>query len=545
VLGGFAACARPTPPKSPAPEGAGSGRGEDGLTGQRWVKLCDPMLSLLDRYGDQIAGVLSCWDRVVIQGTLPGLCFAEGMTKYLSAHDIRIFDYPRWAEPLRDQIRDNAERLAQQHGIAIEFVRKATFRKEERIKQVLAERGEHPGLVHILSAMEACSSYKPWHDKNTHRTFLKPDTGKCLHYYFYFIDEELGLTYVRVPTWAPFRLQVYFNGHNWLARKLAEAGIDYQLLDNAFVHIADLDAAQKLVEQLTAIKLHRALDRFAQRYCPVIRRLGVDYHWTLMQLEYATDIVFKKQRDLAPIYETLTRTAIHTVKPEHVATFLGRKLTGNYQDEMGNDFSTRIEGTRIRHHMGPASIKMYDKFGLVLRIETTANDVSFFKHHRKVEQRDGTASFKLAPVKKTIYSLADMRELMAAANRRYLDFLSALDDPSDGEHKLLKVCSTSIEQGRSYKGFNFFSADDAAVFHSLLRGEHYISGLRHADLREHLPDRSPSQISRLLKRLRVHGLLKRVGRTYKYYLTRLGLRVSVAGLAIKQLFLRPALADEP
>lgn len=195
------------------------------------------------------------------------------------------------------------------------------------------------------------------------------------------------------------------------------------------------------------------------------------------------------------------------------------------------------------HQMGPASIKMYDKFGLVLRIETTANDVSFFKHHRKVEQRDGSTVYKLAPSKKSIYSLADVRDLLAAANRRYLDFLSALDDPSDGERKLHKVSETVIEQGRTYKGFNFFSADDELVFEALMRGQHYISGLCHADLHEQLPDRSPSQISRLLKRLRVHGLLKRVGRTYKYYLTRLGLRVSVAGLALKRLVLMPALAE--
>ena len=127
-----------------------------------------------------------------------------------------------------------------------------------------------------------------------------------------------------------------------------------------------------------------------------MRQLAVGYHWSLMQGEYATDIVFRRQRDLAPVYEAITRTAVHAVKAEHVATFLGRKLNGNYKDELGNDFSTRIEGTRIRHHMGPASIKMYDKFGSVLRIETTANNVSFFKHHRKVEQRDGTAVYKLA-----------------------------------------------------------------------------------------------------------------------------------------------------
>src|SRR6202035_1066248 len=88
------------------------------------------------------------------------------------------------------------------------------------VAKVLAARGDHPGLVHIISAMEACNSYKPWHDKQTHRTFLRPDTGKCLHYYFYFIDAELGLIYLRVPTWCPFRLQFYCNGHSWLARQL-------------------------------------------------------------------------------------------------------------------------------------------------------------------------------------------------------------------------------------------------------------------------------------------------------------------------------------
>ena len=174
------------------------------------------------------------------------------------------------------------------------------------------------------------------------------------------IDEQLGLCYLRVPTWCPFRLQFYFNGHNWLARQLHKAGIGYQLLDNAFVRIDDFEAAQPIADGLSIRALHHALDQFARRYCPVVREFSVGYHWSLMQVEYATDIVFRRQCDLAPVYEAITRTAVHTVKAEHVATFLGRKLTGNYRDEIGNDFSTRIEGTRIRHHMGPASIKMYD-----------------------------------------------------------------------------------------------------------------------------------------------------------------------------------------
>src|SRR5437763_2456744 len=155
---------------------------------------------LTERYAPQIAGMLSCWDRILLFGTLPKICYAEGMTSYLYERKIRIFDYPRFAEPFRNALRENAERLAADHGIEIEFLRKRNVRKEDRVKAVLAKRGEHPGLVCILSAMEPCSTYKPWHNKNTGKTYLLPDDGKCLHYYFYFIDQELGLGYVRVPT---------------------------------------------------------------------------------------------------------------------------------------------------------------------------------------------------------------------------------------------------------------------------------------------------------------------------------------------------------
>ena len=124
--------------------------------------------------------------------------------------------------------------------------------------------------------------------------------------------------------------------------------------------------------------VHTILDSFANQYCPVIKKFNLRYHWSIMQVEYATDIVFRRQTDLKALYENLTRTAIHTVKPDNVASFLGRKLHGNYQDQMGNNFNTRIEGTRIRHSMGPVAIKMYDKFAFWLRIESTVNNVSFF-----------------------------------------------------------------------------------------------------------------------------------------------------------------------
>jgi len=68
-------------------------------------------------------------------------------------------------------------------------------------------------------------------------------------------------------------------------------------------------------------------------------------------------------------------TAIHTVKPENIATFLGLKLDPRYQGEIGNNCNVRIEGSRIKHTMGSVSIKMYDKFSKILRIETTASEL--------------------------------------------------------------------------------------------------------------------------------------------------------------------------
>ena len=500
------------------------------------------MTTFIDRHADKIRGVLSCFDRVVLTGTLPDLCHADAMARFLGARQIRLFDYPQWAAPFRDRLRTHAEQLARDHGLTIEFIRRLkAFRKEERIKAIVAQRGDAPGLVHIFSAMESCPSYKPWHDKATGKTVLKPTDGKCLHYYFYFIDNDLGLCYLRVPTWAPFRLQFYCNGHQVLARQLQRKGIAYTLLDNAFLDLADWSRAQALADAWDVHRLHRQLDRLAATYCPVLGDFPAGVHWSVMQTEYATDVVFLRQADFQPLYAALTQTAIHAVQPNQVATFLGRKLTGRYQDELGNDFSTRIQGTRIKHHMGPAALKLYDKFGLIARIECTVTDVTFFQHHRTVEHRDGTREFKLAPVRKSIYSLPVLRELLGAATHRYLDFLGAIEDPRPGLRAVEKIALPVHAGERSYRGFNLFHGPDLDLFRTILRGEFTISGFQARQLRAHLGSLSGAQLSRLLKRLRTHGLIKKIGKRYKYYLTMLGRTVATAALKLRELVVIPLL----
>jgi hypothetical protein len=505
------------------------------------------MSSLVERYAQRILGQLSCLDRVVIMGTLPGVCYAEGMTAILYRRGVRIFDYAQFAKPLAEQVRANAERLAADAGVEIEYVKKHnSFRKEDRVQQILRKRGGRPGLVHVFSALEPCTSYQPWHDKRTHRTYLKPDSGKCLHYYFYFIDPTLGLCYLRVPTWCPFRLQFYFNGHNWLKRQLDKRGIACELIDNVIVACDDWTKAQSIADGLEVRMLHRLLDRYAKLYCPAAASFEADYHWSIMQAEYAHDIVFKTREDLAPLYESITRTAIHAVKVDQLATFLSRKITNNYQGEAGGSFHTRIEGTCIKHHMGrAAAIKMYDKLGHVLRVETTVNDVSFFKHHRKVEHRDGTSSFKLADLPKGIYSLPVLIELMCASNRRYLALVAELPDDGPGLRAVQKLAEKTRdrEQDRPVRGFNLLQQQDHELFCAIARGQFAISGMTNRRLRKVLKDKTGPQLSRLLRALRIHGLIKKIGRTYKYYLTQLGRRTTAAALKLRNMLIVPALAQ--
>lgn len=142
----------------------------------------------------------------------------------------------------------------------------------------------------------------------------------------------LGLCFLSVPTWCPFRAQFYFNGHNWLASKLRDAGISFELQDNAFAAVGDWQKAQELSDELRVTEIHALMDAAVARYVPDLALLG-RYHWSISQAEYSTDIVFRSADDLAPLYDHLLRTAIHVVKFSDIATFLGRSpdQPGNHQ----------------------------------------------------------------------------------------------------------------------------------------------------------------------------------------------------------------------
>jgi hypothetical protein len=495
---------------------------------------------ILERYQQEIEGVLGCFDRVVVAGTLKEVAHPAAMEAILYGAKIRFFELGKYCEPIREQLRDNALRLAKEAGVEFEYLSSGKgVNKEQLVAKVLAKRGMAPGLVHVLALPEACTCYKPYREKGSAKVGLRLAGGKCTTYYFYLIDAQLGLLYVRVPSWLPCRLQIYFNAHHWLAARLQEASIDFQMADNAFKRISNWELAQQLASDFSVKGLEEKLHHLARRFCPMVERFAQGYHWSLMQVEYALDIVFRKRELLSPLYEEISRQALLAVRVSDMARFWGKRLSP--EAEAQSDFKTFREGTRIKHRLGLQWIKIYDK-GRVLRIEATSNDITFFRHHREVVARDGHREYKQAALKKTIYSLPLVMEFLGAACRRYLHFVAALEDHTPGRHDIDQISRTVRDKKqRTWRGFNLFLKEDQRLLLAILRGEFTLHGLSNRRLGALLPTKSSSQIGRLLRRLRVHRLIRRVPRTYRYYLTRLGQRLLITARKLFEHVILPNL----
>ena len=266
-----------------------------------------------------------------------------------------------------------------------------------------------------------------------------------------------------------------------------------------------------------------------------MKRFANGYHWCLTQVEYAHDLVFKDPAKVDQLFEELARQALLVIKAEDVARFLGKRLPLNHDTQVNSHLGRRYAGLRLKHSLGPAGVKLYNKPGGILRMEETTYDVSFFRHYRQVVHQDGTKTEGLAAMKKSIYSLHDLAELMQAGVKRYSQWLASLVEHSAGRSQVIKLGRAEHDaQGRSYRGFNPFLEEDAQVLETVLRGEYALGGLTARGLQKVLPGWSRGRIGRLFKRLRLHGLLKKIGHTYTYYVTKLGQRVLMAVLHLKE-----------
>jgi hypothetical protein len=335
---------------------------------------------------------------------------------------------------------------------------------------------------------------------------------------------------VRIQTWFPFTVQVCLNGHEWLARKMDRYGIGYQKLDNAFLCIEDCKRAQRFADGFVRKNWPRVLSVLARKVNPLLEDLlkGFSYYWVTEQAEFATDVIFKDRASLKVLYQQLLKHATVCFSAEDVLSFLGKKLHGNFTGEVHTHYKKRWPGARVKHRIGHNGIKMYDKHGIVLRIETVINRPYAFKVRRR-GKRDGKQVIGWFPMAKGVANLYRYAEVCVAANRRYLDALACVADPSQAQESLRNLAGPLRKDGRSYRGFNPALEEHSRLFAAIMRGEHAIMGFRNADIcrqlfkpakDQHQKRRQSARVSRLFKRLHVRGLIAKIPRSRRWRLTR-------------------------
>jgi len=335
-------------------------------------------------------GVLSGWDRVFIHGTQRALANVAGMMSYLSYVGVLLKDFGVFVEETSERIKQASEEAAQRLNRPVIFLKTCHVSKEELAQKIALQDGISEGLICILRCVEPGISYRIYSNRQQKKLTLKREPRQCLHYYHYWMDPDFGLMHARLQTWFPFDIQVCFNGRSWLARQMDKKSLGYEKRENCFAWLENVPATQKLMDRLLKLNWPRFLGGIASQIIPLQKQIlqgyRTDYYWSIYESEWATDIMFRSMRALDQIYPSLIRGAISAFSTRNVMRFLGKKPQGPYRTgEVISSYLRRPEGIRVKHSINRNSVKLYNKQGSVLRVETTINDPYEFKAFRPKE----------------------------------------------------------------------------------------------------------------------------------------------------------------
>jgi|HubBroStandDraft_6_1064221.scaffolds.fasta_scaffold194152_1 hypothetical protein len=508
--------------------------------------------TFIQRFEQKILGVLHGFDRIRFRGTRRFLANIKGMLGYLWQRQVLLKDFKAFAGRITAQVRQAAEEVATSQGRPVEYVQDSAMRKDDWARDVARRDGIRTGLIGVLKSVEGCWSYEVGPNRAQKKLELRGKPSKCLHYYHYFQDADVGLVYVRLQTWFPFTVHVGMNGREWLARHMDRVGLRYQRRENCFVWIEDWAAAQRLLDEQLRTDWPGLLQRLLEQANPalaIVDAQATPHYWSLEEGEWASDLAFASSAALAELAPRLFRHAWLNFDSGDVMRFLGNKRVsaqgphGSFQGEVVTDLKRRPEGQRVKHRLKRNWIKMYDKEGSVLRVETVINDPKDMKVYRAKEgDEQGEKSWRR--LRKGVADIHRRAEISQAANERYVEALATVDESQSLAELAQAVCEPVAWQGRRARGLNPLAREDAQLLAAVNRGEFAINGFRNRDLRGLLFTKSPvgdaerrrqsAAITRKLRLLRAHGLIHKVPKTHRYQLSPHGREIINALLTARQ-----------
>jgi len=495
------------------------------------------------RFRDRVIGALSGFDRVLFRGQPRHLSYPDGLAAFLWRRGVLLKDFGAYVRVVTDLLRERMVGLAQKLGRPVHYLESSRDDKEDLARGILRARPTEEGLICLLSCVEPCMTYQLYRNRETKHLELRRRSGKCLHYYTYLQHRTFGVMHVRLQTWFPFTAQVCINGREWLARDLEDRGIDFQRFHNSVYAADDLAKAQGLLDRQLRLDwptmLDRVLGQWSPGLCHILDQNRPFYYWCAHQTEWASDVLFQDRAALQDIYPALVRHAVNGFSSRDVLRFLGRKPHHAFAGEVTTDLKHRAEGIRIKHWVGDNSLKMYDKHS-ALRIESTINDP---RQLRAPRPNASTGALKVQPIRKTVADLGRMSEVCQRANDRYMDALADLEENTPVKDLTDPLSRHTTFHGRRVRALRFSDKADIDLLTAVNRGDFILTGFRNHDIATILfPKLSGSaedtrkrsaKVSRLLRILRAHGVIRKLPHSRRYHVTNNGRTLIAAVLAAR------------
>ncbi len=505
------------------------------------------MDTLLHRFGSLVKGVITGFDRIVFKGQIRPLLYAAGMQAFLSTHGVLNKNYKNWVTERSKQIVEYANQYSRDvFGCDVGYISSCYERKETLAHEQQRKLGIENGLVGIWSCVESCKTFKSTYDAVLGYPQLRNYSSKCKHLYFYYDHFDYGFMSIRLQTWAPYDIQIALNGREWLRRQLDKKGCGYILNGNKFLHIDDYELAQQLLDTQEDTKWEEILNGFIPDVFPSMSQTlfgdSLDYYWTAWQSERAKDYIFEDPQSLDPHVNNLLRHAFLTGTSDRVLRYMGRPVNAKGQPhalsnpELLSRTNLWYNGMRIRHWVDKNSIKLYNEQN-VLRVEMTMNAPEKYRIYRHTEGQSKSAPKRLLPMRKGVADIKVRAKVSDERIKCFTEHISTFEGKAPVSELISSVLQPFTSKGKRVRSLDITGKDrelllaisDPVVDVGFITNKQLQQKLRCLPCAKGMNQKQlSSKISRQLRLLRDHGLIKKVPNQHKYSLTKKGREITTA-----------------
>lgn len=352
-------------------------------------------------------------------------------------------------------------------------------------------------------------------------------------YYFYVLDPDFGVGFIKICTYFPYPAKVWVNGHEWAKRQADHAGITYTALANGFASCADPDALAAICDRFRPGDVQGFFNRWINQiptpFTAQDRAAGYWWELSMRQVEVSRTLVLDDPRRARRFFEALVADNVGIGRPAEVHVVFGRDRRGR---TTAKQFRTRVfgPGTEVKMDFAykHSRVKQYLKEGRAFRIETVINKPSDIGVLARLEH---------------------LPELIAKArevNARLLFTERAGQSCAIGDDLFDRLHQPYIREGQRTGALRFGDPRAMALAGALCCVIHTVTGVTNKSLRGLVAgllgaDYSANQMSYDLRRLRLHGLIERIPGTITYRLTPEGIRVAVFYTKVRGRILGPLL----